>query len=99
MCVRAEIKIQKLRVASLELTLPQDQQHSLNVLSYCILVFCTFCYHISFQLLSFSLLFSAKHFTFTVPKINRACEVTDLVQGFGFYALHQEELAIPCVYF
>lgn len=93
MRVRAEIKIHKLLVASLEPTSPQTPTtftRCIVILHLSILYF--LCYHVSFQPLSFPLLFSAEYLTITVPKINHACKVPDLVQGFGFYALYQEEL-------
>lgn len=52
------------------------------------------CYCISFQKLSFYLLFSAKRLTITVLK-TCACKAMDLVQGFGFCAPHPEELYLP----
>lgn len=70
---------------------PKDQQHSLHILSHCILVFYAF-FATIFPSKHFPFLYPAKHLTTAVPKINHSYKDTDLVQSFGFYALHQEEL-------
>lgn len=49
------------------------------------------CYHICLQPLSFSFLCKASY-NCSAKKINHTCKVTDLVQSFGFYTLHQEQL-------
>lgn len=86
----------RLKLSSYELPvlnphLPKDQQRSVDMLSYCTWVFYTF-FAAIYPSNQFLLLYISLCLAITVPKINHACKVTDLLQGFAFHSLHQEEL-------